>query len=196
MTREVNYDEEELNKLKDEKYKFMDKIRGLRKNIREINTSMNATKNLIQVMDDELKLMLDNETNEMVLSNFSLFDDWWSLNIEITNEESIVVSTDVWFRFKQENKDLLKEFEITPEKFKQFIKSKVPMSCITIKNKNANSAFDIKGIKFKEYSGENCEKKIVEKTEIKKTEIKETGIIEVELNEEVINKKKKIIKKK
>lgn len=184
MTKEVNHDEEELNKLKDEKYKFMDKIRGLRKNIREINTSMNATKNLIQVMDDELKLMLDNETNEMVLSNFSLFDDWWSLNIEITNDESIVISTDLWFKFKQENKDILKDFEITPEKFKQFIKSKVPISSITIKNKNANSAFDIKGIKLKEYSGEN---KVIEIP---------TEKMDLDLNEEIINKKKKIVRKK
>ena len=95
-------------------------------------------------MDYELKQMLDTETNEIVNSNISLFDDWWKENIEITDDSTIVVSTDLWFKFKQENKDLLKEFEITPEKFKQFIKSKVPMSSITIKNKNANSAFDIK----------------------------------------------------
>ena len=182
FTREVNFDEEELNGLKNERFKFMDKIRGLRKNIREINTSINATKNLIQVMDDELKQMLDTETSEIVNSNISLFDDWWTENIEITDDSTIVVSTDLWFKFKQENKDLLKEFEITPEKFKQFIKSKVPMSSITIKNKNANSAFDIKGIKMKEYSGEN--------------KISEEEKIELELNEEVINKKKKIVKKK
>jgi hypothetical protein len=184
FTREVNFDEEELNGLKNERFKFMDKIRGLRKNIREINTSINATKNLIQVMDDELKQMLDTETSEIVNSNISLFDDWWTENIEITDDSTIVVSTDLWFKFKQENKDLLKEFEITPEKFKQFIKSKVPMSSITIKNKNANSAFDIKGIKMKE-SVVNGENKISEEEKI-----------ELELNEEVINKKKKIVKKK
>ena len=184
FTREVNFDEEELNGLKNERFKFMDKIRGLRKNIREINTSINATKNLIQVMDDELKQMLDNETSDIVNSNISLFDDWWTENIEITDDSTIVVSTDLWFKFKQENKDLLKEFEITPEKFKQFIKSKVPMSSITIKNKNANSAFDIKGIKMK-VSVVNGENKMVEEEKI-----------DVELNEEVINKKKKIVKKK
>lgn len=182
FTREVNLDEEELNGLKNERFKFMDKIKVLRKNIREINTSINATKNLIQVMDDELKSMLDNETSELVNSNISLFDDWWKENIEITNDSTIVVSTDLWFKFKQENKELLKEFEITPEKFKQFIKSKVPMSSITIKNKNANSAFDIKGIKIKNLCGEN---NLVEEEKI-----------EVELNEEVINKKKKVVKKK
>jgi hypothetical protein len=180
MTKDVNFDEEELTKLKDDRFKMMDKIRVFRKNIREINTSMNATRNLIQVMDDELKTMLDNETNEIVSSNFSLFDDWWNENVIVTNDDSIVVSTDLWFRFKQENKDIIKDFEITPDKFRQFVKSKVSMSCITVKNKNVNSAFDIKGMQLKVFNY--------------KSNIIENEKIDIELNEEVL-KKPKIIKK-
>ena len=182
MTKDVNFDEEELTKLKNDRFKMMDKIRVFRKNIREINTSMNATRNLIQVMDDELKTMLDNETNEIVSSNFSLFDNWWNENIIVTNDDSIVVSTDLWFRFKQENKDIIKDFEITPDKFRQFVKSKVSMSSITIKNKNVNSAFDIKGIKLLCSSGD-------------KIDIVETEKLILELDEEVIKKKKVITKK-
>ena len=181
MTKDVNFDEEELTKLKNDRFKMMDKIRVFRKNIREINTSMNATRNLIQVMDDELKTMLDNETNEIVSSNFSLFDNWWNENVIVTNDDSIVVSTDLWFRFKQENKDIIKDFEITPDKFRQFVKSKVSMSSITIKNKNVNSAFDIKGMKLKVFNY--------------KSNIIENEKIDIELNEEVL-KKPKIIKKK
>ena len=180
MTKDVNFDEEELTKLKDDRFKMMDKIRVFRKNIREINTSMNSTRNLIQVMDDELKTMLDNETNEIVSSNFSLFDDWWNENVIVTNDDSVVVSTDLWFRFKQENKDIIKDFEITPDKFRQFVKSKVSMSCITVKNKNVNSAFDIKGMKLKAFNY--------------KSNIIENEKIDIELNEEVL-KKPKIIKK-
>jgi hypothetical protein len=182
MTKDVNFDEEELTKLKNDRFKMMDKIRVFRKNIREINTSMNTTRNLIQVMDDELKTMLDNETNEIVSSNFSLFDNWWNENIIVTNDDSIVVSTDLWFRFKQENKDIIKDFEITPDKFRQFVKSKVSMSSITIKNKNVNSAFDIKGIKLLCSSGD-------------KIDIVETEKLILELDEEVIKKKKIITKK-
>ena len=186
MTKDVNFDEEELTKLKNDRFKMMDKIRVFRKNIREINTSMNATRNLIQVMDDELKTMLDNETNEIVSSNFSLFDNWWNENVIVTNDDSIVVSTDLWFRFKQENKDIIKDFEITPEKFRQFVKSKVSMSSITIKNKNVNSAFDIKGMKLK-----SIENAVIENL----NEINEK--IDVEFFENVIDvKKKKYLKKK
>ena len=178
MIEDVNYDEEDLIQLKDDKFKMMDKIRNLRKNIREINTSINTTKNLIQVMDDELKGMLENETNELVNSNISLFDDWWEENIEITSEEVQTSSTDLWTKFKQDNKLLINEMNITGDNFKQYLKSKVPMSGIILRNKNANSAFDVKGIKLK-----SAENKVVE-----------TEKIEIELNEEVI-KKKKVIKK-
>ena len=182
MVKEVDYDEEELTQLKNDRFKLMDKIRNLRKNIREINTSINATKNLIQVMDDELKLMLENETSEIVNSNISLFDDWWESNIEIVEEEIVSASTDLWTRFKQDNRVLILEMNITGDKFKQYLKSKVPMSAILLRNKNANSAFDIKGIRLKEEEvGEN---KVIEEK------------LELELNEEVVNKKKKILKKK
>ena len=60
MTQDVNYDEEELVKLKEQRFTFMDKIKGLRKNVREINTSMNATRNLIQLVDNQFKEILDN----------------------------------------------------------------------------------------------------------------------------------------
>ena len=180
MIEDVNYDEEELTQLKDDKFKMMDKIRNLRKNIREINTSINTTKNLIQVMDDELKGMLENETNELVHSNISLFDDWWGENIEITSEEVQTSSTDLWTKFKQDNKLLINEMNITGENFKQYLKSKVPMSGIILRNKNANSAFDVKGIKLK-----SAENKVVE-----------TEKIEIEFFENVVDEKKKKVTKK
>jgi len=181
---DVNFDETELSELREKNFKMMDKVRNIRKTIREINTSMNATRNLIQVMDDELKGILESETCEIVASNFSLFDDWWEQNLEVSNDESLVASTDLWTRFKQENKLMITEMNITGDKFKQYIKTKVPLSNIILRNKNANSAFDVKGLKLKEFE--------------KMEEVKEKIAVELnlELNEEVIkNNKKKVVKK-
>jgi hypothetical protein len=177
FTADVNFDENELTELREKNFRLMDKVRGIRKTIREINTSMNATRNLIQVMDDELRGILEAETNELVVSNFSLFDDWWEQNLEIDKDESIVSSTDLWTKFKQENKLMINEMNITGDKFKQYIKTKVSLSSIILRNKNSNSAFDIKGFKMREQKEIVLEEKI-----------------ELELNEEVF-KKKKIIKK-
>jgi len=177
LIEDVNFDETELTELREKNFKLMDKVKGVRKTIREINTSMNATRNLIQVMDDELRGILEAETNDIVASNFSLFDDWWELNIKKTNFETLVSSTDLWNRFKQENKILINELNISGDKFKQYIKTKVPMTSIILRSKNANSAFDIKGLKLKELENNVVEEKI-----------------ELELDEEVL-KKKKIVKK-
>jgi hypothetical protein len=101
-------------------------------------------------MDDELRIILENETNEIVTSNFSLFDAWWDENIETTKDETFLVSTDLWIKFKQDNKTVMKDFDISTDKFKQYIKSKVSLSSINLKSKNTNCAFEIKGICFKE----------------------------------------------
>jgi hypothetical protein len=58
---------------------------------------------------------------------------------------------------------MINELDITGDKFKQYIKSKVPLSSIILRSKNANSAFDVKGIKLK--SEEN---KVIEDGKIKK----------------------------
>jgi hypothetical protein len=146
---DVSNDDDELTNMKETQFKLMDKVKNLRKGIREINTTINVTKNMIQVMDDQLKEILESETSTIVESNYSLFDDWWSKNIELTDEDVRLLSTDLWFKFKSDNKGELNDFNITPDKFKQFVKSKTPLSNIVLKNKNVNSAFEIKGIKIK-----------------------------------------------
>jgi hypothetical protein len=149
FVQEVTVDNEELQELKDEKFKLMDKIRNMRKIMREINTTLNTTRNMLQLIDDEFKEILSSETEKLVESNYSMFDDWWDTNIEQTNGDEKILSTELWFKFKQDNKTSMKEFDVTTDKFKQFIKAKVPMTSIILKSKNANSAIEIKGIKWK-----------------------------------------------
>jgi len=95
-----------------------------------------------------LKDILEVETADLVDSNFSLFDDWWKLKIENTSSlEQKLKSTDIWTKFKQDNKEIMKQFQIAPEKFKQYIKSILPLSSYDIRSNNG--AFDIKGIVWK-----------------------------------------------
>jgi hypothetical protein len=146
---DVSVEDDELTNMKEAQFKLMDKVKNLRKGVREINTTINLTKNMIQVMDDQLKEILESETSSIVESNYSLFDDWWTKNVELTDEDVRILSTDIWFKFKSDNKTELNDFNITPDKFKQFVKSKTPSTNIILKNKNLNSAFEIKGIKIK-----------------------------------------------
>jgi hypothetical protein len=149
LIEDVNVDTTELTALREKQFKMNDKIKNIRKSIRELNTNINISKNIIQNMDDQLREILESETSNIVNSNFSLFDDWWDKNIELNNEGN-ELSTDLWLKFRQDKKELIKEMDIKVEQFKQFIKTKMPGSSLVIKSKNANSAFEIKGIKLKE----------------------------------------------
>lgn len=177
LVENVSTDDFELTNLKERQFKFMDKVKNIRKTIREINTTINSTRNLLLVVDDQLKEILDEETEKIVESNYSLFDDWWDLNITLTDENVKILSTDLWTKFKQDNKLLINDFEITTEKFKQYIKTKVSMANIILKNKNVNSAFEIKGIKWNN-----------------KETIIESNKLDVFVDE-VLSEKKKIVKK-
>jgi len=170
FVEEVNVDNEELQELKNNKFKLIDKITKIRKRIREVNTSINSTKNLVQLMDEELKEILSNETSNIVESNYGVFDEWWDNNIELTNDVETLLTTEMWVKFRQENKQLIKDSEITVDKFKQYIKIKLPHSKIIIKSKNANSAYELKGLKFKDKNPEII-KKIASKLENDKIEL-------------------------
>ena len=185
LIEDSNVDVAELSELKNKQFKLMDKIKEIRKNIRELNTTINNTRNIVQLMDEQLRDIIESESSNIINSCFSLFDEWWDENIEITNDEKIELSTNLWMRFKQDNKTLVKEMEISVDKFKQFIKSKVPLSSLYLKNKNANSAFDIKGILLKSEKIKTSEEAVVEKN------------IVIELVEDVIKNKKikKVISK-
>lgn len=186
FVEEVTVDNEELQELKDDKFKLMDKIKNMRKTMREINTTLNTTRNMLQLLDDEFKEILSSETEKIVESNYSIFDDWWDNNIEVTSEDEKLISTDLWFKFKQDNKTSMKEFDVTTEKFRQYLKTKVSINNIILKNKNSNSAFEIKGIKWK------CVEKKVEVEKIedllvnevpKKTKVKKIKTPEVYFDE-------------
>jgi len=149
LIKEDNTDINELTSLREKQYKMTDKIKNIRKIIRELNTTIGQFKKQVDSVDYELKDLLETETTELVDSNYSIFDDWWEKIIYVTgNMADIIVSTEMWYKFRQENKDVIKQFNITPDKFKQFIKSKLPMNSYNIRSNNG--AFDIKGIKLKE----------------------------------------------
>jgi hypothetical protein len=170
LIEDVNIDTTELTALREKQFKMNDKIKDIRKNIRELNTNINISKNIIQNMDDQLREILESETSNIVNSNFSLFDDWWDKNIELNND-GVELSTDLWLMFRQDKKKIIKDMDIKVEKFKQFIKTKMPSSSLVIKSKNANSAFEIKGIKLKEIDiavEEKIDVEFIEDTDVKK----------------------------
>ena len=169
MIDDVNDDVTELVALKEKQFRTNDKIKNLRKSVRELTTQINTCKKSIEVIDDHLKDLLEAETN--TITNFSLLDDWWNENILLTEGQETTTSTSIWYRFKQDKKEYLKEYDINIETFKKFFITK--LNCDSYSKRNGS--YDIKGIVWKD-------KKVNEKLEVEEIELqkklgkKEKGI--------------------
>jgi hypothetical protein len=128
-------DDIELNNLRETNYKIMGKVKNMKTSIREINTGINVMKKQVENLSYEIMDILELETKGNVNTSFSLLDDWWDKNIVVSKEECILSSSDIWLRFRQENKELIKELDITTDTFKDYIKTKVPSECRKLKSK-------------------------------------------------------------
>ena len=193
MIEDNSTDTSELTALRENKYKMNEKIKNMRKIMREITASINVLKKQVDSVDYELRDLLDVETKQLVESNFSLMDTWWNENIISTTEDCILISTDLWYKFRQDNKSVLKEFDLTPEKFRQFIKTKLPMTSYSIRGKSGESSYDIKGFSWKQKE-EKIVEEVEEKPKIKKivktkggkmVEVKTESLKNCYLNEKV-----------
>jgi hypothetical protein len=164
-------DEDELTELKEKHFKITDKLKKLKTIVREINTTINIFKTQINNVDFEIKDLLEMETNNIVETNFSLFDNWWEINIEQTTDETLITSTEIWFKFKNDNKDIIKEFDITIDKFKNYIITKISSTNRSLKG-NKKGAIEIKGIKIKQQNEIN----IIIQTENSNVELKNNKV--------------------
>jgi hypothetical protein len=102
-------------------------------------------------MDNDLLEMLSNISDNIVNENFvsnNKIKEWWDDNIEYVNDESKMTSTEIWNKFKKDNKEYVGENNITIETFKSGITSIVSSS--TYIEKGKKSAIEFVGFKWKQ----------------------------------------------
>jgi hypothetical protein len=91
--------------------------------------------------------LISNEILENETKKYNLINDWWDNNIEYSDDNSKLVSTEIWNKFKKENKEYISEKNITIENFKEIIVKNVNSSKYIEKTKKGSIEFI--GIKFK-----------------------------------------------
>ena len=135
-----NVDEDELNMLKNKYYHLFDKIKNIKTIIRELNTTIGIFKKQVESLNFEVLRMLEMETNTNTIMepNYPMIDEWWNMNIEYTDEDVQLISTNLWNIFKQDNKELMKNNEITSDDFKKYITTKLSSDNYTMKSKNSS----------------------------------------------------------
>jgi hypothetical protein len=92
--------------------------------------------------------------------------EWFTNNVEFSNdEEAVLKSTDIWNRFKKENKDYIVEKNITIDSFKELLMKIVDTSYYVEKSKKG--AIELIGFKMKEIELEK-EKEVEKEKELEK----------------------------
>lgn len=135
LTNIDNNDITEITELKNKHYKMYDKIKNMKIIIKEINSSINTLKNQIELINVDVIQILELETGEILESNNAVYDDWWDEHMERTEENVTITSTEIWTRFKKNNKNILTNFEVNCDNFKKYIISKLNVDDYTMKTK-------------------------------------------------------------
>ena len=187
MSKTKEIDNTELEKLRERDYNILQKIKMAQKRLSEMKRNVVSMSQIAKDIENDIIDAVSMFTNELSKNEFDKslkLKEWWNENIDFDdNKESKLISTDIWTRFKKENKLYIDENKMLIDDFKICIKNFVDVNNYVEKSKKGLIEFI--GFKFKDLLV--CTESKKEKSEDK---------LEVELNiPNVVDKKKKIIKK-
>jgi hypothetical protein len=114
-----------------------------------------------------LSLVSDEFVNDKLALNDKI-NSWWDSNIEFSNDDSKLTSTEIWNKFKKENKEYIQENKLTVELFKEKTTCIVKSSAYIEKGKK--SAIEFIGFKFKEVKVKPIDNLVIENIVIEKIE--------------------------
>jgi hypothetical protein len=162
-------------------YNILQKIKTAHKRISELKRNILSMSQISKDLENDLLDAISLFTNELSKNEYEKtmkIREWWDSNVEYDGDnKNILKSTEIWTRFKKQNKLLVDDNKITIDDFKNYIKSFVDNNNYVEKSKNG--AMELIGFRFNQ---ENYNE--------------ETEKIQLELIMPIIQeKKKKAIKK-
>jgi len=182
MTKKIYSEDVDLSKYRERELKQKKQIENLQERASELRRSINTSHNILKQMDNDLIEMLMINSDKIINNNFELnnkIKEWCENNIKYTeNDGSKLTSTEIWMKFKKENKEYVQENKITIDLFKDELTSLIDNSKFTEKTKK--SAIEFIGFEFKQ--NENV---VIEKKELQKKNKNQNPIT---ITTEVLNK--------
>jgi len=146
----TNDDSEELTKYKEKDLIIKKQIESLQERTSELRRSINVSYNVLKQMDNELLEMISLVSNKIVKEKLELNDKikkWWDDNLEFSNNCGNLTSTEIWNKYKKNNKEYVMETKLTIELFKDIITTFVSKSNYVEKTKKG--AIDFLQLKWK-----------------------------------------------
>jgi hypothetical protein len=182
MSKTKEIDNTELEKLRERDYNVLQKIKTAYKRISEMKRNIVSMSQTAKDLENDMIDSINMFTNELSKNEFDKslkIKEWWNENIIFDdNKENKLTSTDIWTRFKKENKFFVDENKMLVDDFKTHIKNFIDVNNYVEKSKKGSVEFI--GFNFKD---------LLVCQEIKNT--KEEEKLEVELNIPNVDEKKK-----
>ena len=151
LIKNVDKEDGELEEYIEKNLLYKKHIEKLQERASELRRNVNTSYNILKHMDNDLLEMLSNVSDKMVSDTFSLnnkIKEWWDNNIEYVNDDSKITSTELWTKFKKDNKNYVEENKILIELFKNAVTSIVDSS--TYIEKTKKSVIEFIGFRWKQ----------------------------------------------
>ena len=180
MMSKTKVEEKDVQDMMERDYNVVQKIKMAQKRLSELRRTVLSMSQITKDIENDILDALSLLSNEIVKNESEKnvkIKEWWDLNIEIDdNDENKLTSTEIWTRFKKDNKEYVDENKLLIDDFKNYVKIFIDVDKYNEKSKKGSIEFI--GFKFKE------EHLLV------------TQSIEIEINiPNDIQKKKKVINK-
>ena len=177
-TNDNEIDNTDIKKIKERDYNVLQKIKTAQKRLVEMKRSITSISQITKDIENDIIDALTLLSNEIVKNETDKnvkIKEWWELNIEVDDDNKLT-STEIWTRFKKDNKEYVDENKLLIEDFKNYVKIFIDVDKYNEKSKKGSIEFI--GFKFKE-------------------DLLVSDPIEIEINiPNVVQTKKKVINKK
>jgi ElaB/YqjD/DUF883 family membrane-anchored ribosome-binding protein len=152
MSKSKEIDNTELEKLRERDYNILQKIKMAQKRLSEMKRNVVSMSQIAKDIENDIIDAVSMFTNELSKNEFDKslkIKEWWNENIEYdSNNVNKLTSTEVWTRFKKENKLYVDENKMVIEDFKTHIKNFIDVNNYVEKSKKGS--VDFIGFKFKD----------------------------------------------
>ena len=180
MMNKTKVEDKDVQDMKERDYNVVQKIKTAQKRLSELRRSVMSMSQITKDIENDIIDALSLLSNEIVKNESEKNEkikEWWEINIEFDdNDDNKLTSTEIWTRFKKDNKEYVDENKLLIDDFKNYVKIFIDVDKYNEKSKKGSIEFI--GFKFKE-------------------DLLVTQPIEIEINiPNVVQTKKKVVNKK
>ena len=152
MMNKTKVEEKDVQDIQERDYNVVQKIKTAQKRLSELRRSVMSMSQITKDIENDIVDALSLLSNEIVKNESDKnvkIKEWWELNIECDdNDENKLTSTEIWTRFKKDNKEYVDENKLLIDDFKNYVKIFIDVDKYNEKSKKGSIEF--LGFKFKE----------------------------------------------